>query len=175
MEIANNFISEEDCLSLINYINSKELSLHENPNPKYDGRRMLWNPVDEECMSILGKYIVSIGRMMDTPLYPHDIALLKYYPGVGMALHSDHDGPCVGQCTYSSIMHISDDYTGGEITFPALNKTIKLKAGDLLFFPQIGDEWQHSVSDITSGERYSIITCWSPNKDMVREQYLDLV
>lgn len=175
MKIIPNFVSQEDVSKLIDFINSKDLARHQHSLPAYDGRQMIWNVGDEEFLSIMRKYIVLLSKESGSLLYPHDIGLLKYYPGVGMATHSDQDGPCAGNCTHTSIIQLGDFHVGGEVMFPNVGKTFSLGSGDALFFYQVGREADHAVGDIKSGERYVIITCWTAKKDMVREPYQDIL
>jgi hypothetical protein len=134
---------------------------------------MLWNTEDPEWWAIVKKYLQQIAAEHEEKIYPHDVAMLKYYPGPGMGLHSDQDGPCKGKCSYTSTIHLNIDYRGGSISFPRIDKVIKPPAGSAMFFPQVGEEWDHAISTLDSGERYVIITCWSKHEDMLRPQHSD--
>lgn len=61
---------------------------------------------------------------------------------------------------YSALLYLSDygtDFTGGEIIFPQHDLKIEPMSGMLLFFR--GDmDHLHRVSQVTSGERYCIVT-----------------
>lgn len=55
----------------------------------------------------------------------------------------------------SSVIYLNDDYEGGELYFPDHNLSIKPEAGDWITWP--GNRWyQHGVSEITSGVRYTL-------------------
>lgn len=63
---------------------------------------------------------------------------------------------------YSALIYLTDDYTGGEITFPLVNKSIKPKPGTLVYFR--GDERiPHRVETVTGGERCNLIIFFEVN------------
>lgn len=85
--------------------------------------------------------------------------------GASNPLHADrthldgtpyHDGE---ELEFSALIYLNDidvDYTGGEITFPLQDLTIKPKTGMAVFFK--GDvEHQHEVFEVLSGVRKNIV------------------
>lgn len=175
--IINNFMSDEDRLRLIEIIDDQEgtgnMYRNEYVDPEDDGRIMLWNSGHEEFWSIVKKYLKKITDQYDDDLHPHDVAMLKYYPGPGMKLHSDQDGPCAGKCKVTSVIYLNDDYRGGEVLFPAFEKAYKLKAGEVMHFPQQGSQWDHQIQKINSGTRYAVITCYTDDLSMLRDVHKD--
>lgn len=81
-----------------------------------------------------------------------------------LPVHADCEGPdglpAVHNGYYrynlAAICYLNDDYVGGEIFFPHINKTIKPNAGDLILFP---GKFKHGVNGVSSGNRYTML-CW---------------
>lgn len=178
--VIDNFVSESDRVRLIEIINEKEsaglLAQTDTGDVRYDGRNMLWNTYDKEWRDLIRPYIRRVLlEYGDDRLVPHDIAMLKYYEGPGMGLHSDQDGPCDGKCELTSVIYLNDDYEGGEVVFPWLMKEYKVKSGGVMFFDQRGIEAHHAIKPVKSGNRYAIITCYTADSSMLRDQHLDFV
>ena len=81
--------------------------------------------------------------------------LLHYAEGYEFKEHFD-EIPSFGRTLTCSI-NLSSGYEGGEFKFFAGDYTAELGAGDAVIFPS-NFLFPHSVSPITSGDRYSIIT-----------------
>jgi hypothetical protein len=91
--------------------------------------------------------------------------LIKWNLGhdVAMPVHADCEGPDGlpamhnGYYRYSlaAICYLNDDYVGGEIFFPQLNKKIKPNAGDLIMFP---GRFRHGVTGVKSGDRHTMLS-----------------
>lgn len=176
-EVIDNFISKEDAERVIEIINREEISGNLRRNEHFsfgeDGRLFFWNSDDKEFWQILKKYLKQIASLYEWDIHPHDVAMLKYYPGPGMSVHSDQSGPCKDNCSVTSVIYLNDEYEGGDVEFPALNKSYKLDARSVMHFTQMGDQWNHLVKDIKSGNRYAIITCYTENPSMLRDVHKD--
>jgi predicted 2-oxoglutarate/Fe(II)-dependent dioxygenase YbiX len=80
-----------------------------------------------------------------------------------MPVHADCEGPDGlpamhnGYYRYNlaAICYLNDDYVGGEIFFPQLNKKIKPNAGDLIMFP---GRFRHGVTGVKSGDRHTMLS-----------------
>lgn len=57
----------------------------------------------------------------------------------------------------SFVYYFNDDYEGGEINFPMYNISYKPKANEMIVFPSTYT-YVHSVSKITDGSKYAIVT-----------------
>lgn len=69
------------------------------------------------------------------------------------------------------VMYLNDEYSGGEIYFPAYGMVVKPKPGDLMFFPG-SNLYMHGVNPITDGERFTITTFYSTPKLMFLKEYV---
>jgi hypothetical protein len=176
-KVIENFLSEKDRTRLVEIIDESEASGIMHPADEitrgHDGRIMLWDEENQEFLSIIKKYLRYVANIYDKELFPHNIAMLKYYSGPGMALHTDSIGICRETCTVTSVVYLNDDYSGGEVSFPIINKKYKLSAGSVMHFPQRGLEAYHEISEITNGNRYAILTCYTKDLSVVNDLYKD--
>ena len=58
---------------------------------------------------------------------------------------------------FSCVIYLNEDYTGGEIYFPRKNFSIKPKKYSAIFFPGNSKEYEHGVSEVTSGSRQTAL------------------
>jgi hypothetical protein len=87
--------------------------------------------------------------------YWESINLVKYFPGNHFQTHAD-DGASY-KSVVSLVGYLNDNYSGGEITFPAHDITIKPEAGDLIIFPS-NYMFMHRAMPVTDGIKYSVVT-----------------
>lgn len=83
--------------------------------------------------------------------------VLKYTPDDYFKIHHDHYAETLNYSRLISIcVYLNDDYEGGELDFPSINKKFKFKSGQAIVFPS---NWmfQHGVTPITSGNRYTFV------------------
>jgi len=59
----------------------------------------------------------------------------------------------------ATVLYYDDDFDGGELKFPYLDYTVKPAAGMLVVFP-CSYGYEHSVTEITRGERTTSATHW---------------
>lgn len=86
----------------------------------------------------------------------HDsYGILKYGVGQKFTNHID-DHPDYHR-RISTVYYINDNYSGGEISFPRFNITFKPKANQMIVFPSTY-VYNHSVSPVTEGERYAVVS-----------------
>lgn len=81
--------------------------------------------------------------------------LLRY--GKGNFFNNHFDDSVQHHRRVSIVYYLNDDYVGGEITFNRFNITYKPKANDLIMFPS-SYIYTHSVSEVTEGTRYALVT-----------------
>jgi hypothetical protein len=88
--------------------------------------------------------------------YKHEIySILKY--GIGQSFNNHIDNHRNFPRTISLVYYLNDNYVGGEINFPRFGIRHKPKANELLMFPS-NYVYNHSVDEVTSGIRYSVVT-----------------
>jgi len=95
----------------------------------------------------------------DVSYQVNDIQILKYNVGGYYKFHVDHaqDLPR----TFSCILFLNDDYEGGDLIFrfPGFNGEYKInkKKNSLIVWPS-NFLFPHSVTPVTKGERYSVVS-----------------
>lgn len=85
------------------------------------------------------------------------------YDGEGkhFRIHAD-DGPHY-KCAVSAVIYLNDDYEGGEIFFPRLDKTtVKPGYGDIAIFPS-NYAYEHASLPIKSGTKYCVVVMMDIN------------
>lgn len=85
-----------------------------------------------------------------------------YGPLPGSSFDSDYS-KCPMLIEYAANIYLNDNYEGGELIFNNLRYSLKPKAGQLILFPS-GIEYKHEVSQITDGDRYSVVAFLTTEK-----------
>lgn len=106
-------------------------------------------------------------------LYTTEAYLNLWNPGSFASSHVDSHAE-FEFLLYSTIFYLNDDYEGGEICFPNQGITYKPKAGETVLFPCGGQEYPHSVNEITSGKRYTIAMWHSARHDKRARSLYDI-
>lgn len=84
-----------------------------------------------------------------------EYSILKYGKGQHFTNHID-DHPHYPR-RISTVHYLNDNYEGGEIVFPRFDIRLKPKANQMILFPSTY-VYNHSVSPVTEGTRYSIVS-----------------
>ena len=89
-------------------------------------------------------------------IYYEAFNFVKYDgPGQQFRIHADH-GPAYNT-TVSAVIYLNDNYQGGELYFPRLDKLVyKPKVGDIAIFPS-NYIYEHASLDIIEGIKYSVV------------------
>jgi hypothetical protein len=142
------YIRDTDSFS-IPYING----IDENFNSFYEGfNKTLANTFYSNIKPLEDQYMANYKiSCLDHDAYQ----ILKYGPGQHFVNHID-DSPMYPR-RVSVIYYMNDNYEGGEISFPRFNVSYKPKANEMLIFPS-GYTYNHSVSEVTAGNRYAMVS-----------------
>lgn len=104
-----------------------------------------FDPIEKDYLNFYGIFFKS-----------HDsYGILKYGKGQKFVNHID-DHPSYHR-RVSTVYYLNDDYVGGEINFPRFNVSIKPESNSMIVFPSTY-VYNHSVSEITDGIRYSVVS-----------------
>jgi hypothetical protein len=95
----------------------------------------------------------------------------RYLPGDYCHVHSDGELPFNDERSQeiclrfaSVVLHLNTPKVGGELIFPAFNKTIKTEAGKMVIFPPYGFA-QHYTTE--SPDNRDVIVTWFVYKDFL--------
>ncbi len=91
-------------------------------------------------------------------------------PGYSGGIHTDSVDP-EPWIEWSVVMYVNDDFEGAKLHFPNQGFVYDPVPGEAVFFPSAGSEYMHGISEMKSGERYSIVICltslpWYADPDM---------
>lgn len=94
-----------------------------------------------------------------------DFCILKYHEysknpdSSELGPHVDHPDPNnTGE--HTMLIYYNDDYIGGEIIFPEIQKTLKPKAGDIITFSSVDPELIHYTKTVTEGSKIFTLNLW---------------
>ena len=165
--VVKNFLDQEDCPGIINFINENVegkndharrklirygidyMNGHTDPLPDDDFGKMI-----KEYCDRAGK-IVKILYNIEEELYLSTVWFSRQQPGANIIRHMDTDSGFQKQYMYSGVLYLNTPETGGEIVFSRLNFSYKPEAGDFIFFESADKRSIHGVN-AASDFRYAI-------------------
>lgn len=168
IHIQPNFINQQDCQTIINFINKSNIQYGEVLNrrtirfgiDRFNGTTESLNNA-EELEPLLRVYAAKatnlINQKFETSkeIYVSTMWLSKQVAGSKIMAHSDLDGGINSQYTHSGIIYLNTQISGGELFFPKLNKEFKPNTGDFISFEARSKEALHGVHMATQ-DRYAI-------------------
>jgi precorrin-2 methylase/predicted 2-oxoglutarate/Fe(II)-dependent dioxygenase YbiX len=194
--VAESFLSEEECISLIRVIQryanpaSKLKALRKTNRRTLVAARMLqadgFREEAELLTTIVARCQAEVEREFapDMPIFPGFTVLQGNYRGDSHACHADsrrfdaEGGRWVPNHTpkwlFTCGIYLNEgggaDFKGGELVFPAIGQSVTACPGLLVTYPS-DENFEHEVPEITSGSRYSILI-WFTDQPDAREQPL---
>lgn len=158
IEVIENFLSDEEAA----FVSSIDIR-------KY-GKNIFEIPQDSEVKVLRSNIKPYIQTLVDKHNYPYSCGaeLLRYRTGASSNVHIDLSGShCDSSGVYkrvtwtkTGIVILNTDFEGGELFFPNLNRSFgKEFKNTLILFPAgpDSDEFSHGVTEVTSGERYTLV------------------
>jgi len=92
------------------------------------------------------------------------------YEGSGQQFRIHADQGPVYNCTVSAVIYLNDNYEGGELYFPRLDKLVyKPSFGDIAIFPS-NYIYEHASLDIISGTKYCVAVMTDLNDSAHKER-----
>lgn len=177
--------SKEECEKIINYLESASEEWQETCF--YNARVM--DPMapfnKNNSLNINNEYFISmrdnfkniaedaIGiKLKNLTLSAH-----KWLPGSFASDHADNaelDGTLNAwqDNKVVTIIYLNDNYTGGLLCFRDHNLCIEPKQGTLIVF-DVGIKNVHSVTEVKSGERYTMLLSWDYEDSVYPEGFLE--
>jgi hypothetical protein len=146
--------------------------------PKYKSPEVIRGVItDEECEyiksmakeklkpSTIGDEFVEDEECVDDVTLCENLQVVRYTPGGFFKPHQDADIEHSNRRKHTFIFALNDEYEGGETYFPILDKTYRLRKGDVLSFDTL-DSWgrvpykaMHGGAPVTRGEKW-ICNLW---------------
>jgi hypothetical protein len=186
LAIIPDFLSQQECRFLIDYINKIVIDKSEYFSSYQDGKRLalqfgkdLYHGHDShqdfslviEIEPILRKYFSSIlGHASKTfddleEKFVSSFWIAVQYPGSTVPEHEDTDSGNNPHLEYSCILYLNSLEDSGDLMFPSLGKSYRPKAGDLVMFPS-KTTGTHTVLEINE-QRYSLPIWITKDKDFI--------
>jgi hypothetical protein len=132
--------------------------------PYYDSiQEDMQNPIDAFNKSLSNLFLTFFKPVEDDYKSSYGIempwhdsyGILKY--GLGQKFTNHIDDHEKFHRRMSTVYYANDNYSGGEINFPRFGISYKPKANEMIVFPS-GYVYNHSVSEITDGLRYAVVS-----------------
>jgi hypothetical protein len=168
--IIENFIDQEDCSVMIDFMKNEE---HKFKHTPIDGRYVMVNGDDQRIIYMLKKYTNKLRNIMPiyNDLYPHITYTFKYTTEVPLYMHSDVFWDECKDDPYVVVFYFNGDFEGNHLIIPSLDFEHKPKEGEIaMFYPDL----IHGTTPMPSGKKYIMNVCFTPHKDRVYPQYLDI-
>lgn len=186
--VRENFLTHEECQTLIALIDSKEAVPYKARDPNQNMALILdpsrvcsWARMDDS-QQVLDDLVAKAFEEVIIPVTGVEIAfyeqpqLLRYEPGGFYKYHIDagHRVPekqawCKAvDRDISLLIYLRDDFTGGELHFNRLDYNLTPKAGMLVWFPSDA-RFEHMAKPVITGSRYAVVS-WGAAKDVERVQ-----
>ncbi len=176
--IIDNFLSEYQCLSLIEYFSDKLFKsnvIGDDSLRTSDDHYIQTNMIDDSIVLNEVKNLQKIfSEISNLPIENQELlTIIRYKVGQEFKPHFDTfreedmeiQSVLGGQRIWTFITCLREAESGGETTFPNLNTELKLKTGQCIFWKNtdvdgnVFEESIHSGNPPVSGEKW-IITCW---------------
>jgi len=184
--VKEQFLSPEECQSLVTLIDSKEAMPFRARDPQNNiildpSRVCSWAKM-EESQRVLDEVVACAFEEVIIPetgvevVWYEEPQILMYKPGGFYQYHIDAAHRVPEQQAWckavdrdiSMLIYLREDFTGGGLHFKRLDYTLQPKAGMLVWFPS-DSRFEHMAKPLESGMRYSIVS-WAAAKDVERVQ-----
>jgi hypothetical protein len=179
------FLSKEDAARLIEYYESSSESWMETcffnarvMDPKAPMLKGLIPEIDDQYMNSLRDKLKGYGEdAMERGLRNLTLSAHKWLPGAFAADHADNaelDGTLNAwqDNKMVTIIYLNDDYEGGNLVFREHGISIAPKAGTMVAF-DVGFGNIHSVDEVTSGQRWTMLASWDWEDSVYPEGFLE--
>lgn len=171
IKIIPNFLSNDDCKIMSDFIqkNNDKVLIEKNSIDDENIYKLVSNIEISMFEKVLENYTQKYNVEFETdPIMPAHFVNWNYEKNKLLSIHSDcetpNGDPAVPNGYYrynlSALCYLNNDYEGGELYFPDLNKTIKPKLGDLIMFPS---RFKHGVQTIKKGFRHTLVLWYTFN------------
>lgn len=167
--ILKGYLSEEECayimkkaesefqVSTVSGARTVDTSVRVSETAWLDTEDPVLKPIVERCLALTNRPKINCEKLQ----------VVRYQPGGFYRPH--HDACCMGECgnenqrLHTFLFVLKDDFEGGETRFPNINKSYKLKTGDVLFFDNLDNYGFCTGKSLHGGEPVTSGTKWICN------------
>jgi hypothetical protein len=171
IHIDNNFLNSSNIETILDYVTTTDdwVKTSDTWNGRFIHYGLISNNSVKDILDDLGNRVVELINSKDeVSVHIETFQLVRWRQGDKLEPpHADceningslHPYP---NRHYSVLVYLNDTYTGGQIYFPNQNLKPKTTPGTLVQFKGTKD-YLHGVSEVTSGERYTIVMFLTKN------------
>ena len=169
--VIENFLNQDEVNFLLQYSqNSQELyDSHESSHEYWNKRCVYFHAVPNkkvqdlvfDLITKMRDIIKSDNIICTNFLYAEYPQFVKWEPGWELPPHCDNCEPdgispnATPWRSHGGVIYLNDNFEGGEIFYPKLNKEIRPKSGMMVIHPA-GLPYLHGVKKVTEGVRHTI-------------------
>jgi len=150
--VIDNFIDDATCAQMLEH--AKQM-YPQMDAVLYDNRRLLKNPQSLEVRKFLSNAMTKISKLLGNNYYVENCWLSVMEEGSFLGPHIDKLRE-ESKDSLAVLFYLNDNFIGGKLYFPNLEKTITPRKGLAVIFPCNILKYEHQVNKITSGTRYAI-------------------
>ena len=150
--VIDNFIDEATCAQMLEHAMQMYPKMD---TVLYDHRRLLKNPQSLEVKNFLSTAAAKISKLLGNKYYVENCWLSVMEEGSFLGPHIDKLRK-ESKDSLAVLYYLNDNFVGGELYFPNLEKTITPRKGLAVIFPCNILKYEHQVYKIKSGVRYAI-------------------
>ena len=169
--VIENFLNQDEVNFLLQYSqNSQELYDSHECSHEYWNKRCIYfhavpnKKVQDLVFDLITKMrdIIKSDNIICTNfLYAEYPQFVKWEPGLELPPHCDNCEPdgispnATPWRSHGGVIYLNDNFEGGEIFYPKLNREIRPKSGMMVIHPA-GLPYLHGVKKVTEGVRHTI-------------------
>lgn len=169
-----NFLSEDICDTIVYWFKTRPKN---SVGGLFNGKTIDYNNIQDYAIkrwmnSAKVDAVVKAREYFDEEsLFVDYSALVEWSPGSGMTIHADNcydDGQpnLVHWRSYSGVIYLNDDFTGGETIFPNHGPYFaRPKKGKLVIYPA-GLDYSHAISTVV-GTRYVMPIWFTKDRNLI--------
>lgn len=168
--VIENFLNQDEVNYLLQYSqNSQELyNSHQSSCEFWDKRCIYFHSILNKKvqdlifeLTIEMRDIIKSHNIISTNIYAEYPQFVKWEPGWELPPHCDNCEPdgitpnATPWRSHGGVIYLNDNFEGGEIFYPKLNKEIRPKPGMMVIHPA-GIDYLHGIKKVTEGIRHTI-------------------
>lgn len=164
IKIVNNFIEPDDAqLYMDEACNPSEIeTFPEYYKDRFGGTALPYNKNTRHLNKKYGRKAADLVKELYgfvNPVYVYKVFMNHTtQPGYVGPIHTDSVNP-EPWIEWSAVLYVNDNFEGAKLHFPNQAFVYDPVPLDAVFFPSAGAEHMHGISELKSGERFSIVVC----------------